>query len=118
MQALAAVPPEHIEFLDSLPLSHQEGGLFFVHAGIRPGVPLEHQEEVDLLWIRYEFLDDKREHPLLVVHGHTPVEKATHYGNRINLDTGSGYGRQLTAAVFEGLECSVLTSEGRVRLKP
>ncbi len=118
MSTLAAVPSEHIEFLDSLPHLHQENNQLFVHAGIRPGVPIEKQDPTDLLWIRYEFLDDKRQHPFLVVHGHTPVEKAKHYGNRVNLDTGAGYGQQLTAAVFEGDECWLLTDTGRVPLTP
>ena len=116
--AVAAVPDEHIEFLELLPHSHQENGIFFVHAGIRPGVSLEHQLDDDLLWIRDEFLDYKRRHPMLIVHGHTPVKKAQHYGNRVNLDTGSGYGRQLTTAVFEGAECWTLTDLGRVPLVP
>ena len=29
---------------------------FFVHAGGRPGIPLEEQRDEDLLWIRQEFL--------------------------------------------------------------
>ena len=118
MSSLAAVPAEHIEFLDSLPHSHQENDLLFVHAGIRPGVPIEKQDPHELLWIRYEFLEDKRQHPFLVVHGHTPVERAQHYGNRVNLDTGSGYGRHLTAAVFEETRCWILTDKGKEALSP
>jgi len=118
MSSLATVPAEHIEFLDSLPHSHQENNLLFVHAGIRPGVPIDKQDPHDLLWIRDEFLDDKRQHPFTVVHGHTPVEKARHYGNRVNLDTGSGYGRHLTAALFEGAHCWIFTDEGKVPLVP
>ena len=112
-RAIAAVPSEHIDFLDSLPRSLTLNDLFFVHAGIRPGVPLEQQNKDDLLWIRGEFLEDTRKHPKLVVHGHTPVENAQHYGNRVNLDTGCGYGYKLTTAVFEGSDCWVLTDEGR-----
>lgn len=116
--ARAAVPRAHVRFLDGLRLRHTESGLLFVHAGIRPGVALDAQTEHDLIWIRGEFLDDPRPHPWLVVHGHTPVEAATHYGNRINLDTGAGYGRPLTTAVFEGRACWRLTGRGRVALSP
>ena len=118
MRAVTTVPAVHIDFLESLPHSHEENGLLFVHAGIRPGVPLEKQDPHDLLWIRFEFLDDKRRHPLLVVHGHTPVEKAKHYGNHINLDTGAGYGHSLTTAVFEGTQCWILSDAGRTPLVP
>ena len=117
-EARALVPRTHIDFIDSLPYSHQQGDLLFVHAGIRPGVPVEQQEDEDLLWIRQEFLQDTRTHPMLVVHGHTPVNVATNYGNRVNLDTGAGYGNQLTTAVFEGTDCWVLTDSGRLAMLP
>ncbi len=116
--ARAVVPKSHIAFLDSLSYSHQVGNLFFVHAGIRPGVPIEKQDKDDLLWIRGEFLEDTRQHPLLIVHGHTPVPDARHFGNRINLDTGCGYGKQLTTAVFEDDDCWLLTDAGRLPLLP
>ncbi|KUJ84131.1 serine/threonine protein phosphatase [Ruegeria marisrubri] len=117
-KARAAVPEEHRDFMESLPTFHQEGDLLFVHAGIRPGIPLDQQTEDDLIWIRQEFLDDPRPHPWLVVHGHTPAPRPEHRGNRVNLDAGAGYGRPLAAAVFEGRDCWLLTDEGRVPLKP
>ncbi|WP_170766016.1 metallophosphoesterase family protein [Ruegeria lacuscaerulensis] len=117
-RACAAVPPAHIDFVNALPLYHQEGELLFVHAGIRPGMPLEHQAEDDLVWIRQEFLRDTTPHPWLIVHGHTPVNRAEHCGNRINLDAGAGYGRPLATAVFEGRQCWLLTAGGRVPLTP
>ena len=90
------------------------GDFLFVHAGIRPGIPITRQEVHDLHWIREPFLSDPRDHGTVVVHGHTPVERATHYGNRVNLDTGAGMGRPATAAVFEGRRAWVLTEAGRV----
>ena len=113
-----AVPTSHIAFLQSLQLSYQTDDIFFAHAGIRPGVPLANQDEEDLLWIRQEFHDHAGPHPKLVVHGHTPVATPTHYGNRINLDTGAGYGKALTAAVFEGTQCHILGPDGRSPLTP
>ena len=92
--------------------------LVLVHAGIRPGVPMAHQTRHDLCWIRDAFLDDRRDHGKLVVHGHTPVDAATHAGNRVNLDTGAAYGGPISAAVFEGRDCWILTPEGRVPLAP
>ncbi|KEJ90594.1 metallophosphoesterase family protein [Sulfitobacter donghicola] len=116
--AKAAVPQAHVDFLNNLSLSYETDDLFFAHAGIKPGVPLDQQDEEDLLWIRKEFHVDTRDHGKLIVHGHTPVETATHYGNRINIDAGAGYGRPLTAVVFEGRSCWTLSAEGRQPLMP
>jgi len=115
-RAKAAVPQSHVDLLRDLPLSYQTGDLFFAHAGIRPGVALSAQSEHDLLWIRKEFHIDTRDHGKLVVHGHTPVDAAKHYGNRINIDTGAGYGKPLTAIAIEGRTCWQLTKEGRIQL--
>ncbi len=117
-RARHAVPQAHLDFINALPHYHVEDDLLFVHAGIRPGVPLDKQSENDLVWIRHEFLEDKRAHPWLIVHGHTPVDQAEHCGNRVNLDTGAGYGRALTSAVFQGQQCWRLTDRGRVPLMP
>lgn len=117
-RARAAVPSEHLQFLSNLCPFQQEGELLFVHAGIRPGLPLEQQVENDLVWIRQAFLNDSRAHPWLVVHGHTHVKHAEHHGNRVNLDTGAGYGHPLSVAVFEDRNCWLLTEEGRQPLTP
>ncbi len=117
-RACAAVPPEHLDFINALPAYHQEGELLFVHAGIRPGIPLAQQSEDDLVWIRQEFLIESSPYPWLIVHGHTPVDTAEHCGNRVNLDAGAGYGRPLATAVFEGRQCWLLTDAGRVPLEP
>ncbi|WP_223425196.1 metallophosphoesterase family protein [Tateyamaria pelophila] len=116
--ARAAVPQAHIDFLAGLPLTYETDNLLFVHAGIRPMVPIANQIEEDLIWIRGEFHDHHGPHPKLVVHGHTPVGTATHYGNRVNLDTGAGYGKPLTTAVFEDDQVWTLTPNGRVPLIP
>lgn len=116
--ALDAVPQAHVALLSSLRLSYETDDLLFVHAGIRPGVPLSDQDEEDLVWIRNEFHDYTGPHPKIVVHGHTPVDKATHYGNRVNLDTGAGYGRPLSVAAFQGTDSWLLTDAGRVSLTP
>lgn len=116
--ARAAVPESHTRFLASLPMFHAAPEILFVHAGIRPGVPVTLQDPTDLMWIREEFLVDTRDHGSLIVHGHTPVEDARNYGNRVNLDTGAGFGRKLSVAVFEGRECWVLEDGGRRPLPP
>ncbi|SEO06161.1 serine/threonine protein phosphatase 1 [Salinihabitans flavidus] len=117
-EALAVIPQAHLNFMDSLPTHLEAGELLFVHAGIRPGLPLEQQSEDDMLWIRDEFLDYKEPHPWLVVHGHTPERRPVHMGNRVNLDSGAGFGRPLTTAVFEGRRCWILGDRGREPLTP
>ncbi|HUC19559.1 MAG TPA: metallophosphoesterase [Acetobacteraceae bacterium] len=96
------VPPAHLRFLRALAMSHSEGGYFFAHAGVRPGVPLAAQDPADLLWIREPFLSYKGDLGAVVVHGHTPREKPVIRRNRIGIDTGAVYGGPLTAAVLEG----------------
>ncbi|CUH64649.1 Bis(5'-nucleosyl)-tetraphosphatase PrpE [asymmetrical] [Thalassovita gelatinovora] len=114
--SLERVPHRHLEFLKSLPFSREMGDYLFVHAGIRPELPLDRQDPQDLIWIRNEFLDYTDPHPWLVVHGHTHRPTAEHHGNRINLDSGAGYGQPITAAVFEGRKAWTLTPFGREKL--
>lgn len=117
-QAQSCVPKAHIDFLSNLPLYHETPDLILVHAGLRPGVPLDKQQEDDLVWIRNRFLDFTGSFGKLVVHGHTVVEFPQHAGNRVNLDGGAGYFRPLNVAVFEGTECWLLSKVGRVPLTP
>lgn len=117
-EALAAVPPAHREFLSATPALHQAGDCAFVHAGIRPGVALSDQTETDLCWIREPFLSDPSTHGPLIVHGHTAIDAATHYRNRLNLDSGAAYGGPLSAVVIEGRSAWLLTPQGRQPLNP
>jgi serine/threonine protein phosphatase 1 len=116
-EALAAVPASHITFIDRLPTLHQIGEAAFVHAGIRPGVALRDQIETDLVWIREPFLMERGSHGPLIVHGHTAIDRATHYGNRLNLDSGAAYGGQLSTVVIEDRQAALLTPSGRLRLQ-
>ncbi len=100
----ACVPAEHADFLRALRYSHVEGDYFFVHAGVRPGVPLHAQDSHDLIWIRDDFLDSDADHGKIVVHGHTPVRAPEVRANRIGIDTGAVYGDALTALILEGTE--------------
>jgi serine/threonine protein phosphatase 1 len=117
-EAFERVPSAHLEFLAGRPLWQLWGQALFVHAGVRPGVEIQDQSKDDLLWIREAFLDDPSDHGALVVHGHTPVDAATHYGNRVNLDSGAAFGGPLSAVVIEDGEVSLLTAGGRVPLTP
>ena len=115
---LEAVPKSHRDWLAGLPLTHVTPDLLLLHAGIRPGVALENQSPDDLMWIRGEFHDHTAPYPWLVVHGHTPLEHPRHFGNRIDLDGGAGWGRPLWPAVFEGRDCWLISEQGRIPLAP
>lgn len=113
-EAVAAIPQAHRAWMKSRPTHVALEGLFFVHAGIRPGVAFDDQTEDDLVWIREPFLSDTRDFGALIVHGHTALEHATHYGNRLNIDGGAAYGRPLAAVAIEGRDAFLLTPRGRV----
>jgi serine/threonine protein phosphatase 1 len=98
----ARLPAAHREFLSGLRLSHVEGGYFFAHAGVRPGVPLEDQDTHDLVWIREPFLSSVADHGKVVVHGHSRARAPEVRANRIGIDTGACYGGRLTALALEG----------------
>jgi serine/threonine protein phosphatase 1 len=96
------MPKEHRDFLRQLRTSFVCGDYCFVHAGVRPGVPLAKQKEEDLLWIRDEFLNASNDFGKIIVHGHTPVEEVEIHPNRINIDTGAYASGNLTCLMIEG----------------
>lgn len=96
-----AMPASHAVFMSSLRFSFSLGNYFLCHAGVRPGVPLEQQREMDLMWIRREFLTCTSSFGKIVVHGHTPVPVPEVMSNRINIDTGAVMTGRLTCIVLE-----------------
>lgn len=103
IQTLAKhMPDTHLRFLESLLPSFLCGDFFFVHAGVRPGVPLKEQTEADMLWIRDEFLDSKENFGKFIVHGHTPVREPDIRPNRVNIDTGAYATGNLTLLTIQG----------------
>ncbi|WP_135468425.1 metallophosphoesterase family protein [Crenalkalicoccus roseus] len=96
-----ALPAAHLALLRRCPLRWAAGDYLFVHAGIRPGVPLDRQDPFDLLWIREPFLSWEGELPMVVVHGHTPSPSPAVRPHRIGIDTGACYGGDLTCLVLE-----------------
>jgi serine/threonine protein phosphatase 1 len=83
------LPPSHRQFFRNLKRSLSCGDFFFVHAGVRPGVPLSQQADEDLFWIRDEFLNSQGSFGKIIVHGHNPVMEVEFHSNRINIDTGA-----------------------------
>jgi serine/threonine protein phosphatase 1 len=92
------IPPEHIQFLSQLPLYWQDDTYLLVHAGVRPGIPLERQYANDLLRIRKPFLFTPHGLDTCVVFGHTPFRDVWWAADKIGIDTGAcfqvaGYGK-------------------------
>ena len=96
------IPAEHRDFLERMSDTFRIGDYVFVHAGIRPGVALEQQDQSDLRWIREPFLTSELDHGHIVVHGHTVSEGVDIQHNRIGLDTGAYRTHVLSALGLEG----------------
>ena len=100
--AAGMVGSRAISWLSRLPLHDQHGNYLFVHAGIRPGIPLRKQAAEDLLWIKDDFLESDVAHGMMVVHGHTIIECGPVVRrNRIGIDTGAYRSGRLTALAVE-----------------
>ncbi|MES2096930.1 MAG: metallophosphoesterase family protein [Pseudomonadota bacterium] len=104
----ARVPPAHRDFLAAFEDLIRIGDYVFVHAGIRPGIPLDEQRKSDLRWIREAFVDHRDPFEAVVVHGHTIREDVEFLGNRIGIDTGAFNTGKLSALGLEGQERWVL----------
>ena len=104
------VPVDHIAFMRGFIDQWQCGDYLFVHAGIRPGLPLDEQRPSDLRWIRREFLDDPRDHGVMVVHGHSITEDVDERANRTGIDTGAFASGKLTGLGIEGAERWILST--------
>lgn len=101
-QLLQALPDTHLRFLQQLRHSHQCGDYLFVHAGLRPGVPLERQAPEDMLWIRDEFMNTPHWYGKCVVHGHTIETAPALHPWRIGIDSGAYCGGPLSCLVLTG----------------
>ncbi|MDT8419829.1 MAG: metallophosphoesterase family protein [Desulfuromonadales bacterium] len=100
-----AIPQAHVDFFRRTLLFYRYGRFLFVHAGVDPEDPLGAERgPFELLWRRTFApcqIDGER---VTVVHGHTPCARPLYTQAEISLDTGAGFGRELTC-------CDVLTGE-------
>lgn len=106
------VPQSHIDFLNGFEDMIEIGDFAFVHAGVRPGVPLAEQVPGTLRWIRDEFISHRGELEKIIVHGHTITDEVEERRWRIGIDTGAFASGRLTAMGFEGNTRWVLQTGG------
>jgi serine/threonine protein phosphatase 1 len=108
-ELLERMPASHLKLLQDLELMVLVGDYAFVHAGVRPGQPLEAQAETDLLWIRRGFVDHPGPFGKVIVHGHTWLSERPQVSeHRLGLDTGAYATGVLTAARLEDGEIALL----------
>ena len=100
-QLVERIPASHVDFLRDLQMLCEAGDYAFVHAGVKPGVPLGAQRAADALWIRDEFLSSPVDHGRVIVHGHTPTAAPVVRANRIGIDTGAFASGVLTCLGLE-----------------
>jgi serine/threonine protein phosphatase 1 len=101
----------YFEYLNALPFTMDLGTHVVVHAGLRPGVPLDQQSKDDLTTLRtlgadrtsrigtpwYEVYDGEE----IAIYGHWPAPEPRVARKAIGLDTGCVYGNYLTAYIIE-----------------
>jgi serine/threonine protein phosphatase 1 len=107
------LPVSHIRFFSALQNFYVCGRYCFVHAGIRPGIPIARQSIEDLTWIRDDFLDFAGNFGHIVVHGHTPVTAVDFLSNRVNIDTGAYVTNRLSVIRIDANGLSALEDSPR-----
>ena len=108
-ELLERMPASHLKLLIGLETMVTIGDYAFVHAGVRPGTPLNAQAENDLLWIRRGFVDQPGPFEKVIVHGHTWLSEQPQLSeHRLGLDTGAYATGVLTAARIEDGEVEIL----------
>ena len=107
---LERLPASHRAFLETTKLSYTAGDYFFVHAGARPGVVLDLQDEADLMWIRDECYSSDFDFGKVLVHGHTPRRRPENLARRINVDTGAFKWGVLSCVALERCERRFLSA--------
>lgn len=103
LASLAFLPPAHREFLDSLLPYWETEEYIFVHAGLRPDLPLAAQSMTELCEVREPFLTSDHDYGKRVIFGHTPFATPLVTPYKIGIDTGAAYGQMLTAVELPAL---------------
>jgi len=91
------IPQNHLDFFMDTRVYYVHGKYLFVHGGIKSGVPIEKQKREDILWLRDEFIYAPTKLEKIVVFGHTPKQEVLIKEDKIGVDTGAGYNKNLSA---------------------
>ena len=110
LKNLRDFPEKHRKFLEELPLYHETDRYIFVHAGLRPGIPLVKQKTEDLLTIREEFYNTNKPFGKMVVFGHTFFREPLRKKNLLGIDTGAVYGNYLTCVLLPKMQFFKISS--------
>ncbi len=110
LSLIEKLPALHRDFLISTQLSFTVGDYHFVHAGIKPGIPLDEQTSDDMLWIRNEFLSSRADHGKIIVHGHSIRSKPDIQPNRIGIDTGAYSSNHLTCLILQNTQRHIIST--------
>ncbi len=109
-QLANAIPETHIQFLKDLPHMHELGDYVFVHAGLRPNIPLHKQKREDVMMIREDFLGHPVTLDKCIIHGHSVFAEPHIRERSIGIDTGAYDTNRLTAIVIQDHEYSFLST--------
>ena len=80
----------HGDFYKNLKFYYLTDKYLFVHAGINPNYSLEEQNEVDLVYIRSAFFNNKHKLPQKIIFGHTEFDQPFIREDKIGIDLGCG----------------------------
>ncbi len=105
------IPPEHLEWFQSLPLYLDLGDIFLVHAGIDPSKTIEEQKAEEFCWIRDKFHSIQTPYfpDKVIIVGHTitftfpgiPPGKIARGAGWLDLDTGAYHPRSGWLTAFD-----------------
>ncbi|OGW81511.1 MAG: hypothetical protein A2Z83_06230 [Omnitrophica bacterium GWA2_52_8] len=105
MEELGSRLDHYMRFIDGWPRYIDLPEALIIHAGLRPGIPVEKQTLEDLVHLRtigpeerpwYEFYEGEK----LIVHGHWARQGLVVRENVIGLDSGCVYGRELSCIIL------------------
>lgn len=100
---LSFLPPEHLEFLESLEFCHRQGPYLFVHADA-PDEDSPWRGMDELVASRRLATASGHGEKATLVFGHTPLATPLVAPGRIGIDTGAVYGNLLTAVELPTLQ--------------
>ena len=80
----------HKDFFENLKPYYLTEKYLFVHAGINNEKTLQMQDENDLFYVRFEFINKSHPFSQKIIFGHTPFDEPHLQNDKIGIDTGCG----------------------------